>query len=58
MAYTVTVSCDKCGCGFVWTDFTINKSSAVRYARKEGWMVGKLGWYCKDCRKTISKEKR
>ena len=57
MSYKVVVSCDNCGNGYRWEDYTITMNRAMRIARGEGWSVGKKGWLCPACRKPKAKVK-
>jgi len=50
MAYNVYYSCEKCDTIRSWVNGGPKFNSAVRIARKAGWQVGKLGWFCPKCR--------
>lgn len=49
MGYKVVASCDRCGDGWAWRDRTVSRSTAEEILRKEGWTVGKKGYFCPAC---------
>lgn len=51
MAYNVYFSCDSCGATYNWVNHSVSYSAAVLIARSYGWIVGKRGWFCSECRK-------
>lgn len=59
MAYIEHIACDKCGvdCGG-WSNRSFGLSFAKRYARRNGWQVGKLGWFCPKCRRNKREERK
>lgn len=56
MAYNVYYCCDRCGSTRHWINLTVSLNRAVAMARRDGWAVGKHGWYCPKCRKKTSRE--
>lgn len=58
MAYNVYFACDRCGVMCSWTNFTVNYSCAIKYARSKGWQVGKKGWFCPECKAKMKKGRR
>lgn len=56
MAYNVYFVCDYCNRGMYWINQTVCYGTAVSMARKQGWTVGKRGWYCPVCKKKMKME--
>lgn len=50
MAFNVYYCCDKCGVTVSWVNCSVSMAIATAIARKEGWQVGKRGWFCPNCR--------
>lgn len=58
MAYVVYIACDKCGTDMGgWVDTPVGIGFAKKYARKQGWQVGKTGWFCPTCKRQIKKDR-
>lgn len=50
MAFNVYYACDKCGRTVSWVNHSVSLAIAKSIARKDGWQVGKKGWFCPSCR--------
>lgn len=58
MAYNCYFACDKCGTeGGAWTNYTVSLAVCERLARRDGWQVGKRGWFCPNCRARMAAER-
>lgn len=57
MGYKVICRCDKCGAAVYWENMSVSLADATDIARRDGWQIGKKGWFCKNCRATKRRAK-